>query len=57
VSFEGGRVSVQGVQGVMMINGILARMIFEANKPQARLLRRGELRHPLDVPLPRRRTA
>jgi tetratricopeptide (TPR) repeat protein len=32
VSFEGGRVSVQGVQGVMMINGILARMIFEANK-------------------------
>ena len=32
VSFEGGRVSVQGVQGVMTINGILARMIFEANK-------------------------
>ena len=32
VSFENGRVSVQGVQGVMMINGILARMIFEANK-------------------------
>ncbi len=32
VSFEGGRVSVQGVQGVMMINGILAKMIFEANK-------------------------
>ncbi len=32
VSFEKGRVSIQGVQGVMMINGILARMIFEANK-------------------------
>lgn len=32
VSFQNGRVSVQGVQGVMMINGILARMIFEANK-------------------------
>jgi tetratricopeptide (TPR) repeat protein len=32
VSFEGGRVSVQGVQGVMTINGILCRMIFEANK-------------------------
>ncbi|MFH0880866.1 MAG: DUF2723 domain-containing protein [Lentisphaerota bacterium] len=32
VSFENGRVSVQGVQGVMMINGILAKMIFEANK-------------------------
>jgi len=32
VSFKDGRVSVQGVQGVMMINGILARMIFEANK-------------------------
>lgn len=32
VSFEGGRVSVQGVQGVMTINGILARMIFESNK-------------------------
>jgi len=32
VTFENGRVSVQGVQGVMMINGILARMIFEANK-------------------------
>ncbi|MCO6399690.1 MAG: DUF2723 domain-containing protein [Verrucomicrobia bacterium] len=32
VSFEGGRVSVQGVQGVMAINGILAQMIFEANK-------------------------
>jgi tetratricopeptide (TPR) repeat protein len=27
-----GRVSVQGVQGVMEINGIIARMIFEANK-------------------------
>jgi hypothetical protein len=32
VTFQDGRVSVQGVQGVMMINGILARMIFEANK-------------------------
>ncbi len=32
VNFENGRVSVQGVQGVMMINGILCRMIFEANK-------------------------
>jgi len=32
VDFQNGRVSVQGVQGVMMINGILARMIFEANK-------------------------
>lgn len=32
LSFQGGRVSVQGVQGVMTINGILARMIFEANK-------------------------
>lgn len=32
VQFQDGRVSVQGVQGVMMINGILARMIFEANK-------------------------
>jgi len=32
VSIEGGRVSVQGVQGVMTINGILAKMIFEKNK-------------------------
>ncbi|HPF98601.1 MAG TPA: DUF2723 domain-containing protein [Kiritimatiellia bacterium] len=32
VQFENGRVSVQGVQGVMMINGILAKMIFEANR-------------------------
>jgi tetratricopeptide (TPR) repeat protein len=32
VQFENGRVSVQGVQGVMMINGILCKMIFEANK-------------------------
>ncbi|RKX31282.1 MAG: hypothetical protein DRP22_03970, partial [Verrucomicrobia bacterium] len=32
VTFENGRVSVQGVQGVMMINGILCRMIFDANK-------------------------
>lgn len=32
VSFEGGRVQVQGVGGVMQINGILAKMIFEVNK-------------------------
>ena len=32
VAFKDGRVSVQGVQGVMMINGILCKMIFEANK-------------------------
>ncbi|HMP74799.1 MAG TPA: DUF2723 domain-containing protein [Kiritimatiellia bacterium] len=32
VSFEGGRVSVQGVQGVMTINGLLARRIFDVNK-------------------------
>ena len=32
VQFQDGRVSVQGVQGVMMINGILARMIFDYNK-------------------------
>lgn len=32
VSIEGGRVSVQGVQGVMTINGILAKNIFDANK-------------------------
>ena len=32
VSVENGRVSVQGVAGVMMINGILAQMIFEKNK-------------------------
>lgn len=32
VSIENGRVSVQGVQGVMTINGILAKMIFEKNK-------------------------
>ncbi len=32
VSVEGGRVSVQGVQGVMAINGILTKMIFEQNK-------------------------
>lgn len=32
VSFKKGRVSVEGVQGVIMVNGILARMIFEANK-------------------------
>ncbi len=29
---DGERVSVQGVQGVMIINGILARMIFDMNK-------------------------
>jgi tetratricopeptide (TPR) repeat protein len=32
VNIKGGRVSVQGVQGVMAINGILARYIFDANK-------------------------
>ncbi|MCF7838737.1 MAG: DUF2723 domain-containing protein [Candidatus Marinimicrobia bacterium] len=32
VVLQDGRVSVQGVQGVMMINGILCRMIFERNK-------------------------
>jgi len=32
VSMEGGRVSVQGVAGVMMINGILTKMIFDQNK-------------------------
>lgn len=32
VAMEGGRVSVQGVQGVMQINGILARLMFDANK-------------------------
>ncbi|MBU1693762.1 MAG: DUF2723 domain-containing protein [Verrucomicrobia bacterium] len=32
VKVENGRVSVQGVGGVMMINGILAQMIFEENK-------------------------
>lgn len=32
VKVEDGRVSVQGVAGVMMINGILSRMIFEENK-------------------------
>lgn len=32
VRIEDGRVSVQGVQGVMAINGILTRMIFERNK-------------------------
>jgi len=32
VNVKDGRVSVQGVQGVMTINGILAKMIFEANK-------------------------
>lgn len=34
VSVQDGRVSVHGVAGVMMINGILARMIFDANKDQ-----------------------
>ena len=32
LSFENGRVSVQGVGGVMMINGLLAQLIFEENK-------------------------
>lgn len=32
VSFEGGRVQVQGVGGVMTINGILCDMIFKHNK-------------------------
>lgn len=32
VQIENGRVSVKGVQGVMAINGILARWIFEKNK-------------------------
>jgi tetratricopeptide (TPR) repeat protein len=32
VTVKDGRVSVQGVAGVMMINGILARKIFEQNK-------------------------
>lgn len=32
ISVDGSRVSVQGVQGVMIINGILARMIFERNR-------------------------
>ncbi len=34
IKIEGGRVSVQGVGGVMLINGILAQMIFEHNKAQ-----------------------
>jgi hypothetical protein len=34
IKIEGGRVSVQGVGGVMLINGILAQMIFEHNKPR-----------------------
>ncbi len=32
ISIENGRVSVQGVAGVMLINGILAQMIFDYNK-------------------------
>ena len=32
VRVEGGRVSVQGVAGVMAINGILTKMIFDKNK-------------------------
>jgi tetratricopeptide (TPR) repeat protein len=32
VTMQDGRVSVQGVAGVMMINGILCRQIFDANK-------------------------
>jgi tetratricopeptide (TPR) repeat protein len=34
ISVENGRVSVQGVQGVMTINGLLARLIFEGNKAE-----------------------
>ncbi len=34
IKIENGRVSVQGVGGVMLINGILAQMIFEHNKAQ-----------------------
>ncbi|MBP7831150.1 MAG: tetratricopeptide repeat protein [Kiritimatiellae bacterium] len=34
VSIKDGRVSVQGVAGVMMINGILADMIFEHNRSE-----------------------
>lgn len=32
VRIEGGKVSIQGVQGVMAINGIISKMIFDANK-------------------------
>jgi tetratricopeptide (TPR) repeat protein len=32
ITIENGRVSVQGVAGVMLINGILAQMIFDYNK-------------------------
>jgi len=32
ISFENGRVQIQGVAGVMTINGILAKWIFERNK-------------------------
>ena len=32
IKIEGGKVSVQGVGGVMTINGILAKLIFEENK-------------------------
>jgi hypothetical protein len=32
IQIENGRVSVQGVGGVMLINGILAQMIFDRNK-------------------------
>jgi tetratricopeptide (TPR) repeat protein len=32
LKFDNGRVMVQGVQGVMMINGILAKWIFDRNK-------------------------
>lgn len=32
IKFENGRVSVNGVAGVMAINGILAKLIFEENK-------------------------
>lgn len=32
VRIEGGKVQIQGVQGVMAINGIISKMIFDANK-------------------------
>jgi tetratricopeptide (TPR) repeat protein len=32
VRIENGKVSIQGVQGVMAINGIISKMIFDANK-------------------------
>ena len=32
VRVENGKVSIQGVQGVMAINGIISKMIFDQNK-------------------------